>query len=121
MASQSVTEEPAIPKLKCSAPNVSAIMGCVERRCYGIAAGTVATMRMIGQMFSMGIAMLLVAVFVGRVQITPSQHAGLLPAMRVAFGVFAVLCLGGVYASLARGRLHGTVTESDVEPQSTQR
>jgi MFS family permease len=88
-----------------SSPNVSAIIGCVERRCYGIAAGTVATMRMVGQMFSMGIAMLLLALFVGRVQITPNQHAGLLPAMKAAFAVFAVLCLGGVFASLARGNV----------------
>jgi hypothetical protein len=89
-----------------SSPNTNAIMGCVERRCYGTASGTVATMRMVGQMFSMGIAMLLLALFVGRVQITPDQHAGLLAAMRVAFAVFAVLCLGGVFASLARGKLH---------------
>jgi EmrB/QacA subfamily drug resistance transporter len=90
-----------------SSPNMNAIMGCVDRRSYGIAAGTVATMRMVGQMFSMGIAMLLLALFVGRVQITPTQHTGLLVAMRVAFVVFAALCLGGVFASLARGRLHG--------------
>jgi EmrB/QacA subfamily drug resistance transporter len=89
-----------------SSPNTNAIMGCVERRCYGTASGTVATMRMVGQMFSMGIAMLLLALFVGRVQITPTQHAGLLTSMKVAFGVFALLCLGGVFASLARGRLH---------------
>jgi MFS family permease len=94
-----------------SSPNVSAIIGCVERRCYGIAAGTVATMRMVGQMFSMGIAMLLLALFVGRVQLTPNQHAGLLPAMKAAFVVFAVLCLGGVFASLARGKLHGMVKD----------
>jgi hypothetical protein len=31
--------------------------------------------------------------------------------MRVAFVVFAVLCLGGVFASLARGKLHGGVKE----------
>ena len=106
-----------------SSPNMSAIMGCVERRCYGIAAGTVATMRMVGQMFSMGIAMLLLALFVGRVQMTSVQHSGLLPAMKVAFAVFAVLCLGGVFASLARGKLHkmvkdeggGTKTEGQVE------
>jgi len=98
-----------------SSPNVSAIMGCVERRCYGIAAGTVATMRMVGQMFSMGIAMLLLALFVGRVQITSAQHAGLLPAMRVAFAVFAALCLGGVFASLARGKLHMVLSEDAEE------
>jgi EmrB/QacA subfamily drug resistance transporter len=101
-----------------SSPNVSAIMGCVERRCYGIAAGTVATMRMVGQMFSMGIAMLLLALFVGRVQITTSQHVGLLPAMRVAFVVFAVLCLGGVFASLARGKLHGDAAHLTAQARS---
>jgi len=89
-----------------SSPNTSAIMGSVEPRSYGIAAGTVATMRMVGQMLSMGVAMLLLALFVGRVRITPTQHAGLLPAMKVTFAVFALLCLGGVFASLARGRLH---------------
>jgi EmrB/QacA subfamily drug resistance transporter len=89
-----------------SSPNTSAIMGSVERRYYGTAAGTVATMRMVGQMFSMGIAMLLLSVFVGRVQMTPAQHNGLLPAVKAAFGVFALLCLGGVFASLARGKLH---------------
>ena len=101
-----------------SSPNMSAIMGCVERRCYGIAAGTVATMRMVGQMFSMGIAMLLIALFVGRVQITPNQHAGLLPAMKVAFVVFAGLCLGGVFASLARGKLHGDAVRLTAQARS---
>jgi EmrB/QacA subfamily drug resistance transporter len=94
-----------------SSPNVNAIMGCVERRCYGIAAGTVATMRMVGQMFSMGIAMLLLAVFVGRVELGPAQAGALLASMKVAFAVFAVLCLGGVFASLARGRLHGAASD----------
>jgi MFS family permease len=93
-----------------SSPNVNAIMGCVERRCYGIAAGTVATMRMVGQMFSMGIAMLLLAVFVGRVELGPAQAGALLSSMKAAFAVFAVLCLGGVFASLARGRLHGVTS-----------
>ena len=97
-----------------SSPNVNAIMGCVEPRCYGIAAGTVATMRMVGQMFSMGIAMLLLALFVGRVQITAAQNAGLLAGMKVAFGIFALLCLGGVFASLARGKMHG-MTKGKVE------
>jgi MFS family permease len=90
-----------------SSPNTNAIIGSVEPRSYGIAAGMGATMRMVGQMFSMGIVMLLLALLVGRLQITSSQHAGLLPAMKVAFAVFAALCLGGVFASLARGKLHG--------------
>jgi EmrB/QacA subfamily drug resistance transporter len=90
-----------------SSPNTNAIMGSVERRRFGTASGMVATMRMLGQMFSMGVAMLLLAVFVGRVQIAPDQHDRMLVVMRTAFAVFALLCLGGVFASLARGRLYG--------------
>ena len=68
-------------------------------------------MRMVGQMFSMGIAMLLLALFVGRVELGPAQAGALLASMKVAFGVFALLCLGGVFASLARGKLHGRMKD----------
>jgi hypothetical protein len=43
--------------------------------------------------------------FVGRVQLTPALGASFLHAMRVAFVVFAALCVAGVFASLARGNL----------------
>ncbi|MBC7124316.1 MAG: MFS transporter, partial [Bacteroidales bacterium] len=39
-----------------SSPNTNAIMGSVEKRYIGLASGTVATMRLVGQMLSMGIA-----------------------------------------------------------------
>jgi EmrB/QacA subfamily drug resistance transporter len=40
-----------------SSPNVNAIMSAVERRYFGIASGTVATMRLLGQMASMAITL----------------------------------------------------------------
>jgi len=60
-------------------------------------------MRLVGQMTSMAIAMMIVAVFVGRVQITPANQGEFLPSVRVGFAVFSGLCLLGIFASLARG------------------
>ena len=88
-----------------SSPNMSAIMGSVHRRHYSVASGTLATMRLVGQMLSMGVAMLLFALFIGEVSITPSVYPGFLTSMRTAFVIFAVLCVGGVFASLSRGRI----------------
>ena len=56
-----------------SSPNTSAIMGSVPRRQYGVASATTGVMRLVGQMLSMGIAALIIALYVGEVQITPSS------------------------------------------------
>jgi len=86
-----------------SSPNTNAVMGSVERRFYGVASATLATMRSVGQTVSQGIVMLVFALALGEVAITPEVYTRFLAASRVAFGIFAVLCLGGVFASLARG------------------
>jgi MFS family permease len=86
-----------------SSPNMSAIMGAVPRRQYGVASGTVSTMRLLGQMLSMGVATTVLAVAVGRVEITPARHPEFLLSLRICFTLFAVLCVFGIPASLARG------------------
>jgi predicted MFS family arabinose efflux permease len=88
-----------------SSPNTNAVMSSVDKRLYGVASGTLATMRLTGQMLSIGIAMLIFAVIVGRVQITQEYSDRFLTSVNVAFGVFALLCVGGVFASLARGKV----------------
>jgi len=88
-----------------SSPNMNAVMSSVERRFYGVAAGTVSTMRLVGQMLSMGLAMLVFAVVIGRVEITPEVYVQFLSGVRIAFIVFAALCFAGIFASLARGRV----------------
>jgi len=88
-----------------SSPNTNAVMSAVTRRFYGVASATVATMRLIGMMFSMGIAMLIFAVYIGRVQITPEYHLLFLKALRTAVIIFTLLCFGGVFASMARGKV----------------
>jgi EmrB/QacA subfamily drug resistance transporter len=88
-----------------SSPNTNAVMGSVGKRDYGVASATLGTMRLTGNLLSMGVATLLLGLFLGRQQITPALHASFLQAVRVAFGVFAVLCVGGIFASLARGKV----------------
>jgi EmrB/QacA subfamily drug resistance transporter len=90
-----------------SSPNMNAIMGSVERKSYGVASGTLATMRLIGQVLSMGIATILFALFLGRVEITPELYPLFSISARMAFVVFAALCVIGVFASLARGDIRG--------------
>jgi EmrB/QacA subfamily drug resistance transporter len=89
-----------------SSPNTNAIMGCVDRTCYGVASATVGEMRLVGQMLSMGIATLVIAVFVGNVRITPQYYPAFLNGFRFAFFVFAIMCFIGIFASFARGNVH---------------
>ncbi|MBU2467465.1 MAG: MFS transporter [Proteobacteria bacterium] len=88
-----------------SSPNMNAIMSSVAPRHYGVASGTVAAMRMMGQMVSMGIAASVLAVFVGRVQISPANFPALLASLKVTFLICCLLCVAGIFASLSRGEL----------------
>ena len=51
------------------------------------------------------VAMLIFAVVIGRVEITPEYYSQFLSGVRIAFIVFAALCFGGIFASLARGKV----------------
>lgn len=88
-----------------SSPNTNAIMSSVERRYFGVASGSVGTMRMIGQMLSMGIVLLLFSMLIGKVEITAETAGGFLRSMKIAFTIFSIFCFLGIFASLARGKL----------------
>ena len=88
-----------------SSPNMNAIMSSVDKRFYGIASASVGTMRLLGQMLSMGIVTLIFALYIGREQITPESYAMLIKSVRAAFVVFSCFCVGGIFFSLYRGRL----------------
>jgi EmrB/QacA subfamily drug resistance transporter len=85
-----------------SSPNSNAIMSSVEKRHLGVASGVVGTMRMVGQMMSMGIAMMLISLYIGKQSINPDTYPGLISAMRMGFLIFSVLSVFGIFASLAR-------------------
>lgn len=87
-----------------SSPNSNAIMSSVEKRYLGVASGVVGTMRMVGQMLSMGIAMMLIAIYIGKQTINPSTYPGLISGMRTGFVIFSALSFLGIFASLARNK-----------------
>ena len=88
-----------------ASPNTYAVMRSVENKFYGVAAGTLGTMRITGMVFSMGITILILSIYIGKVQITPDYYSLYLRSTRLAFTFFAVFCFGGVLASLARGKV----------------
>jgi MFS family permease len=88
-----------------SSPNMNAIMSSVEPRHYGIASGSVGTMRLLGQMLSLAVATLIFGLLLGRVQVTPEHHPDFIASVRCALLVFFGLCLTGIYFSLSRGSL----------------
>ncbi|MCK5004201.1 MAG: MFS transporter [Candidatus Aminicenantes bacterium] len=85
-----------------SSPNSNAIMSSVQKRDLGIASGTLGTMRLVGQMFSMGIVMMLFSLFIGQAEIGPENVGSLLISVKISFSIFAFLCFLGIFASLAR-------------------
>lgn len=88
-----------------SSPNVSAVMGSVDRHYYGGAASLIASMRVLGQMSSMAIVTSVFAVVLGHVEISVDRYPQLVRAIQWCFTLTASLCVAAIYFSLARGRL----------------
>ena len=88
-----------------SSPNTNAIMSSVEKRHLGTASASVSTMRIVGQVLSLGIANLCIALFIGDVHIAPQVHGEFLQGLKLAFSLFTVICLFGIFASYARGKV----------------
>jgi EmrB/QacA subfamily drug resistance transporter len=88
-----------------SSPNMNAIMGSVDKKYFGVASGTVGTMRLLGQITSMAIATIAFSLFVGRAEIKPSNLPEFLASVRVCFMIFTVLCITGIFFSFSRGNL----------------
>jgi EmrB/QacA subfamily drug resistance transporter len=88
-----------------SSPNTNAVMGTVDQRQYGVAAGFLGAMRLTGQVLAMGVAMLIFAVYLGPTVVKSAPPELLVKGTRTAFGLFALLCAVGVFPSLARGKV----------------
>ena len=87
-----------------SSPNTNAVMSSVEKRYLGVASAMIATMRLAGQLMSMAIATLVLHTLLGEHKIVPANHVSFVLGTRIIFAIFALLCILGVFASLARGK-----------------
>lgn len=86
-------------------PNTNAIMSSVSSKFLGVASATMSTMISVGQMFGMGITMIVMALIIGRVEITSVYYPAFLTSSQIAFGIFTALCFSGIFASLLRGKI----------------
>ena len=91
-----------------SSPNVNAIMGAVPRSDYSRASGAMSVMRVVGQLTSMAMVAVVMALCLGPVVIEPAVYVRLGHAITICFAGGAALSVVGVALSLARGRVHGT-------------
>jgi EmrB/QacA subfamily drug resistance transporter len=86
-----------------SSPNINSIMNSVAPHQYGVAGGIQGTMRVLGQMLSMAMTLLISLHLAGATP--PLSHGEQVQSLvQLAFSLFGVLCVGGIACSLARGR-----------------
>lgn len=89
-----------------SSPNSNAIMSSLERRHLGLGSGILGTMRLLGQNVSMGLVMMLLALYqLDARAIGPDTQERFMDCLHAIFWVFAGFSLLGILASLARGRM----------------
>ncbi len=97
-----------------SSPNTSAVMGCVERRQLGVAGGTLATMRTLGQSLSLAVMGAVISTVASTAVVSslfsgsnPSQimvdSTAFVQGMTYAFLVSAGIAALGAVTSYARG------------------
>jgi EmrB/QacA subfamily drug resistance transporter len=79
-----------------SSPNTNAVMSSVNRSLFGVASGSVATMRSIGMMLSMGIVMILFSLYMGNIQIS-SDLPAFLESVQMGFIIFAALSFISIF------------------------
>jgi EmrB/QacA subfamily drug resistance transporter len=85
-----------------SSPNTNVVMSSVDKKIYGTASATLATMRSTGMMFSMAIAALSMHLFLGNAKITIQNVPEFISSTKVVFVIFTALCFIGVFFSLVK-------------------
>lgn len=86
-----------------SSPNMNTIMSSVDKTHLGLASGTAATMRVVGQITSMTIATLFFAGMFGNQTIELVSDSLFMKAVKWGFLSFALISLAGIYFSYNRG------------------
>ena len=85
-----------------SSPNTNAVMSCVEKKDYAVANSILATMRSVGHTSSMAIVTIIIGLNLGTKALTDVTPPELVSTMHLIFIIFIVLCVIGIFLSLAR-------------------
>lgn len=74
-----------------SSPTTRIFMGSVDSKIYGMASSAFSTMIYLGQTLSLALMLFIFAIYLGQVEINPSNYQVFLDSMRVAFLVFSII------------------------------
>jgi EmrB/QacA subfamily drug resistance transporter len=88
-----------------SSPNMNTIMSSVEKSQYGLASGSAASMRVVGQIVSMTVVTLFFAGRFGSCTIEAVPDSLFLSTMKWGFVSFSILSIVGIYFSYNRGQV----------------
>lgn len=89
-----------------SSQNMNTIMSSVQKNQLGLASGSAATMRVVGQITSMTIATLFFAGMMGNQAIETVPDSLFLKAMKWGFLSFSLISVAGIYFSYNRGKIN---------------
>jgi MFS family permease len=88
-----------------SSPNMNTIMSSVDKNQLGLASGSAATMRVVGQIASMTIATIFFAILFQKQSVEVVSNVIFLKALRMGFITSAIIAVTGIYFSFSRGRI----------------
>jgi EmrB/QacA subfamily drug resistance transporter len=80
--------------------NTKMVMSSVDKKYFGVASATLSNVRSMGQIFGMGIVMIIISTILGNVEIIPSNYPELIISLRFALVAIAVLSAVGIFTSL---------------------
>lgn len=89
-----------------SSPNMNTIMSSVEKHQLGLASGSAATMRVVGQITSMTVATIFFAGFLGSQSVETVADDLFIKVIKWAFLCFSALSATGIYFSYNRGKIN---------------
>ena len=84
------------------ASNTKVVMSAVDKKYFGVASATLSDVRSIGQIFAMGIVMIIISIIIGNAQITPSNYPELIISLRISLVAIAVLSAIGIFTSILK-------------------
>ena len=85
-----------------SSPNTNDIMSSVEKKDYGLASGAIGTMRIVGQMSSMGITTMVFSIILGNTTIKEANFSEFILGTRTILVSFTIFSLVAIYTSYKR-------------------
>ncbi len=89
-------------------PNNNAALSSLDKTRYGIGTALLNFSRVSGNMLGTAMVLLLVSLFIGKVEITPTQYPALFRVVSIALAVSFFMTLSGAYFSHSRGKVLAT-------------